>query len=248
MSHRDRSNYQRKPQRSDSRRSYSNSRRRPHSRSPRPYIQKGSEVYLLDILQHGGVDQAHHSWDPIAQIIVVPDFELYEVTLNKNKIGELKLEEKYAFDFGKESLFIRVNKLLKQEQLTPASQNSLPQVIRNYVLAHEDRFVKFVNNVGPITIRRHYLEVLPGVGKKLMNEIITQRTHQPFENYEDAHNRVPGFKPIEMISKRIIEELENSEVKHRMFVRKKKPGQDTRSNPRSSSHNRNYSSNRRSYR
>ena len=188
----------------------------------RPYIKKGAPVYLLDILQHGGVDKARHSWDPIAQIISFPDFKMYEVTLNKNKITELKLEEKYPFDIGQDALFIKVNTLLEHDKLTPASARSLHSVIRFYVTAHEERFINFVNKVGPITIKRHYLEVLPGIGKKLMNEIIAQRTVKEFETYEEVHTRVPGFKPIDVITKRIIEELENDDVKHRLFVREKK--------------------------
>ena len=48
-----------------------------------------------------------------------------------------------------------------------------------------------------------------------------------------------------MISKRIIEELEEDEVKHRLFVRKQKPRQSQRSSSRSSNYKRNYNSSRR---
>lgn len=254
MSNWERNNSQGSTRRSDYRRNTSSrssghySKRRSYNRAPRPFIQKGADVYLLDILQHGGVDQAHHAWDPIAQILVLPDFELYEVTLNKNKISDLSLEEKYAFDIGKEALFIKVNKKLDQGDITPASEKSIPQVIRNYVVSHEERFINFLNKVGPITIKRHYLEVLPGVGKKLMHEILDQRNNSPFQNYEEVHSRVPGFRPVEVFTKRIIEELEISDLKHRLFVRRKKPNQEHQSRSRSSNYNRKYPSQNRKYR
>lgn len=250
MSNRDKNYNQGSPHRSNSRRYQSSrnsrgySRRRSNYRTPRPFIQKGSDLYLLDILQHGGVDQAHHAWDPIAQIMVLPDFDLYEVTLNKNKIADLTLEEKYQFDIGKEALFIKVNKKLEHSHLTPASENSLPQVVQKYVKDHEERFVNFLNKVGPITIKRHYLEVLPGVGKKLMNEILTQRNQKPFESYENVIKRVPGFKVIDVIAKRIIEELEDDDVKHKLFVRKKRSQNQSRQNSRNQSRSYSRSSNR----
>jgi putative nucleotide binding protein len=186
-----------------------------------------------------------HSWEPSGQIIVMPNFYIYEITLNKDKIQDLKLEEKYEFRLGKDSPFRRVNKLLDYDQLTPASVNSLQSVIKNYVAHHEERFIKFINNVGPITIKRHYLEVLPGVGKKLMNKIITERNRKPFETYEELHNRVPGFKPVEVLTKRIIEELENKDVKHRLFVRRPKPNSQRKH--RSSGSRRHYKNRRPDY-
>ena len=90
MSDRDQRNYNRNARSNPSRfnksksGSYHNRGSRNQMRN-RPYIRKGNPVYLLDILQHGGVDKAKHSWDPIAQIITMSDFKLYEVTLNKNK-------------------------------------------------------------------------------------------------------------------------------------------------------------------
>ena len=87
--------------------------------------------------------------------------------------------------------------------------------------------------MGPITIKRHYLEVLPGVGKKMMQEIIALRQRQPFANYVDINTRLPGFKPIEIISKRILEELEDFEIKHYLFVRKRKPRERSDSSQRS---------------
>ncbi len=95
-------------------------------------------------------------------------------------------------------------------------------VIEQYVKDNEARFIKFINNVGPITIKRHYLEVLPGVGKKLMQEILSSRNKKLFENFEGLHTRVPGFKPLEVFKKRILEELEENDLKHYLFVKKRK--------------------------
>ncbi len=234
MSDRDRRYSNRGPrnssQRGDFRRSQGGSQRRSSSgghNRPRVFLRNGTIVYLLDILQHGGVDKAGHSWNPISQVIEVPSFNLYEVYLNKSKIQQLKLQQKIQVTGREDSPLGRPNKRLKYEQLTHASMQTLGLVLEQYVLENEARFIKFVNNVGPITIKRHYLEVLPGVGKKLMNEILENRHRKPFESFEELNSRISGFKPKEVFVKRIIEELEDQEMKHYLFVKRRRPDDRT---------------------
>ena len=64
----------------------------------------------------------------------------------------------------------------------------------------------------------HQIELLPGVGKKHMWEIINARDEKPFESFQDIKNRVKLLSdPERLIIKRITLELEGTE-KHRLFV------------------------------
>jgi putative nucleotide binding protein len=64
----------------------------------------------------------------------------------------------------------------------------------------------------------HQLELLPGLGKKHMWEIIQAREDKPFENFVDIKARVKLMPdPEKTIVKRIISELEGNE-KHHIFV------------------------------
>ena len=54
------------------------------------YLPRGTVVFVLDILQHGGMDSQSHNWNPVAQIIEVPSFKLHEIALNKGKIVQLQ--------------------------------------------------------------------------------------------------------------------------------------------------------------
>ena len=64
----------------------------------------------------------------------------------------------------------------------------------------------------------HQLELLPGLGKKHMWQIIEARRDKPFEDFSDLKNRVKLMPdPEKTIIKRILQELEGSE-KHRIFV------------------------------
>ncbi|RLI66048.1 MAG: DUF655 domain-containing protein [Promethearchaeia archaeon] len=209
------------PRRSSYKPKFRGPRRAPHRRSSRPtvYIRKGTLVYLLDILQHGGVDTAGHSWHPIGQVIEIPTFRLLEVNLNKKLIPELKVPQKIIYEGTEESPLGRANKILQYDDLTPTSVTTLVSVVETYVQENEEKFVHFVNTAGPITLKRHSLEVLPGVGKKLMWEIINYREKHPFRSFKEIHENVPGFKPVDIFTKRIIEEISDPDQKHFLFTR-----------------------------
>ena len=64
----------------------------------------------------------------------------------------------------------------------------------------------------------HVLELLPGVGKKHMWEIVNERKEEPFKNFEDIRQRVKLMPdPVTTIVRRISSELEGKE-KHLLFV------------------------------
>jgi putative nucleotide binding protein len=225
MSDREKKNYSR-DRRGNNRDSQGGSRRRSSGSGrsrPRLFIRSGTVLYLLDILQHGGVDKVGHSWRPICQVLDTTNFQLYEMSLNKQKISELKLQQKITYSGREGSVLERLNKRLKYDDLTPTSNQTLSLVIEQYVVENESRFIKFINNVGPITIKRHYLEVLPGVGKKLMNELLQNRHKKLFDNFDELHKRVPGFKPKDVFTKRILDELQDQDLKHYIFVKHLKP-------------------------
>ncbi|MHA1672972.1 MAG: DUF655 domain-containing protein [Promethearchaeota archaeon] len=224
--------YQKRPFRRNSNRDQRRTSNRSRSR-PSIYIKKGVLVFLLDILQHGGVDKAGHSWHPICLIIETPSFRLLEMNLNKKFIPQLKLQQKITYQGTEDSPLGRVNKVLKYDDLTLASVTSLQLVLETYVKEHEENFVDFINSAGPITLKRHSLEILPGVGKKLMWEIINYREKHPFTSFKEIHENIPGFKPIEIIAKRIIEELSDEDQKRFLFVKHRRRSSDNRSSDRS---------------
>ncbi|TFH29745.1 MAG: DUF655 domain-containing protein [Promethearchaeota archaeon] len=206
---------------------------RPRSRST-VYIKKGVLVFVLDILQHGGVDKAGHSWHPISQVIEVPSYRLLEVNLNKKLIPDLILNQKILYQGTEDSPLGRVNKVLKYDDLTLASITTLQSVLETYVKENEKIFVEFINSAGPITLKRHSLEILPGVGKKIMWEIINFREKHPFTSFKEIRENVPGFKPVEVIAKRIIEELSDEDQKRFLFVKHHHKPMDNPSHDRTS--------------
>jgi putative nucleotide binding protein len=91
-------------------------------------------------------------------------------------------------------------------------------VIQGIIQKNPKRFLRFFNLARPLTTRMHQLELLPGIGKKLMWDILEERKKRPFSDFEDISNRVKLGQPIAALEKRILMELEGSD-KYRIFTR-----------------------------
>ncbi len=113
----------------------------------------------------------------------------------------------------------RILGYIRYEDLSEVAKTELPFVLEKLIEENEKRFVEFFNNAGPITTRLHQLELLPGIGKRLMWKIIEEREIKPFESFEDIKERIPQIGDVKkMVLERIIEELKSTE-RHRVFVR-----------------------------
>jgi putative nucleotide binding protein len=64
----------------------------------------------------------------------------------------------------------------------------------------------------------HALELIPGIGKKYMWQVINERERKPFENYGDLQKRTELPSPVKLITKRVLEELAG-DSKYRLFTR-----------------------------
>jgi len=124
----------------------------------------------------------------------------------------------------------KIKRRLRYEDLTLTAMEMLEPVLFKIIKNNEEKYVAWINKAGAITIRRHYLELLPGVGKKLMNRILEERRKEEFKDMKDLHKRVSGFNPIKAIGQRILKEMEDDEVKHHIFIRKKKKSSQKRDN------------------
>jgi putative nucleotide binding protein len=88
------------------------------------------------------------------------------------------------------------------------------------VVDKEENFVNFFNAARAITIRKHSFELIPGVGKKHLRELLDERDEKAFESFEDIEKRCPFLgNPAKAIVKRIIQEMNNQED-FKLFVRK----------------------------
>lgn len=174
-------------------------------------------AYVLDYMPLGYVDIDHSrviEKEPLAQVIGEKAFTLLEVVPKT----DLMLYERVFIGKGVREKILKIKRKIYYSDLTPTAKAELPYVIEEIVKANEEHFIKFFNIAPPITNRLHSLELLPGIGKKHMWEILEQRKNKPFESFEDLKHRVKGLPdPVKMISKRVLDEIEGKD-KYRLFA------------------------------
>ncbi|MBD3313161.1 DUF655 domain-containing protein [Candidatus Woesearchaeota archaeon] len=173
---------------------------------------------VLDFLQHGYPfdKRPSHKKTPIVQAIGKDFFTLLEL-VPKPGIFLQPYEEVYIGEEKREKIH-HISGKLSMEKLTATASSELPHVIKEMIKKNEKKFVDFFNKAQPLTTRMHQLELLPGLGKKHMWEVIEARKDRDFESFEDLKKRVKLMPdPEKTIIKRILIELKGDD-KHRLFV------------------------------
>ena len=100
------------------------------------------------------------------------------------------------------------------ENLTATSRIELDYAIRDIVEANEEKYVNFFNTADGVSTRLHSLELIPGIGKKYMWDIINAREEKPFESFKDITERLPTLTdPAGMIVNRVKQELDTNNIK-----------------------------------
>lgn len=173
---------------------------------------------VLDFLPNGYPmdERPMYMKTPIAQAIGKEHFVLLELVPKKG-IHLQPYEEVYIGEGKRDKIHHIVGKL-PVSKLTRTAQSEMEFAIKDIVEKNSKKFIDFFNNAQPLSTRMHQIELLPGVGKKHMWEIINARDEKPFESFDDIKKRVKLMPdPEKIIIKRIVEELEGTE-KHRLFV------------------------------
>ena len=180
---------------------------------------KESNCIVLDFLPSGYADRRHT--EPIAQAIGTSFFSLLEL-VTREGVTLTQDEEVYIGEAKRDKVrFIRGQ--IEYRDLTSMAKNALPEVIEKLVKANEPRFVEFFNKGTIVTPRMHQFQLLPGVGKKHMIDILAERSKRPFLSFADINERVKLFPdPQKTIVRRILEELQGEEKYYLFAVRQQR--------------------------
>ena len=157
-----------------------------------------------------------HKKTPIVQALGKDHFVLLELVPKKG-IFLQPYEEVYMGEGKREKIHHIVGRI-PADRLTETAKTELNFVVKDMVDKDEKRFVEFFNKAGPINMRRHQIELLPGIGKKHMWEIIEKRKEKEFANFEDLKKRVKLLPdPKKAVIKRLLMEIKG-EDKHKLFT------------------------------
>lgn len=163
---------------------------------------------VLDFLPRG------HTMDrksePTAQVIGENNFSLLEIVPRQGV--SVSIGDKVYIGSGRRDKIKYIKRRINSDDLTVTAKSEMEIVVKELIEKNKDRFVSFFNNADAISTRLHQLELLPGIGRKHMWEIIDERKKGNFKSFDDLKKRVPLLpEPEEMIYKRIMTELEGKQ-------------------------------------
>ncbi|MBI4214847.1 DUF655 domain-containing protein [archaeon] len=170
---------------------------------------------VLDFLQTGYADA--YRKEPVAQALGETFFSLLEL-LPKTDV-KLSLHERVYIGGEKRDKIQLIKGRMLYDRLTATARNELKPVIEELIKSNEQRFVDFFNRAGPISVRQHSLELIPGIGKKHMLGIVEEREKGTFKDFADMTARIKLLPdPVRVLTDRIVEELEGKS-KYFIFAR-----------------------------
>lgn len=181
--------------------------------------QKREEVArVLDYLPYGRTpDTRSYQKQPLVQAVGETNFVLMEMTPKEGVVPVAGT--RVYIGSGSRDIIDHVNRRIDYPELSNNARMELPFEIQTIILEDEARFIRYFNEAGPITTRMHALELLPGIGKKLMWAVLNERKKGPFKSFADLMERVKGLhNPEKLITKRVEDELMDDRIKYRVFT------------------------------
>jgi len=173
---------------------------------------------VLDFLPHGKTedDRPQYEKSPLAYVVAEDVFTLREVRYGDET--DVSIGDRITLD---RSADVDIEAIIEvdHEELPSGARSELEYVVEEIVSRNEQRFVDFYNDAQPITLRLHQLNLLPGIGKKLRNNLLDERDRRPFQSFSDLEARVSGLhNPKEVLVERILEEIQEDDLKYQIFV------------------------------
>lgn len=178
-------------------------------------MEKEENAVILDYLPNGY--PLERKMMPIAQAIGKRNLVLLELVPRRGV--SLETGEEVYIGEGKRDKIYYILGRLQREKLTESAKNQLQEFVEKIVKEQEKEFVEFFNKADAINKRLHQIELLPGFGKKHMQEILKQRKEEEFKSFDDMKQRIQNLPdPEKAIQKRILSELTDVE-RYNLFVK-----------------------------
>jgi putative nucleotide binding protein len=175
---------------------------------------------VLDHLPYGRPDddRPQHQKPEVAYAVGEGSFDLFELTLTED--ADVSIGDRLVVAPEADREIVSRYREIQYEDLSRGAEQELEYVVEEIVDRHAQRFLDYFTEAQPLTLRLHQLNILPGIGEKLRNDILDSRKYEgPFESFEDLEERVSGLhNPKQIVVDRIMEELTEDEIKYRAFT------------------------------
>lgn len=179
-------------------------------------MEKEERAIVLDFLPNGYALEQGTMKVPIAQALGVTFLSILEL-IPKREVFLSPHQEVYIGE-GKRDEIHHIKGRIPIEKLTSTARSELQHAIEKVINENEKKFIEFFNKAQPLSMRMHQLELLPGLGKKHMWEILEARKEKLFESFDDIRARVKLLPdPKQIVIKRILLEMSGNE-KYKIFI------------------------------
>lgn len=177
-----------------------------------------TSAYVLDYLPQGRTADRGFRREPVVLGLGETELKLLEIVVRPGISFSIGGKIPLVAVAGRAPPIDHVRRRLSHEELTAAGRAELAHAVEEVVRGHEERFLRFFNESQAVSRRFHPLELLPGIGKRTMQAIVTERTKGPFASFADLEKRVSFTAPERAVALRIEQELTGVEDKYRLFV------------------------------
>jgi putative nucleotide binding protein len=175
-------------------------------------------AYILDYLPNGRPTERGFHREPLALAIGEDELKLFELVPRPGVTLAPGSRVPLVATGGAPPPIDHVRRRVGFDELTVAARTELTTVLERIVEANAPRYLRFFNEAPAVSRRFHLLELLPGIGKKTMQQIVDERRRAPFASFAEIEQRLHLKSPAQLIVGRIEQELSGVEDKYRLFV------------------------------
>jgi putative nucleotide binding protein len=179
-------------------------------------------AYVLDYLAQGSSGGgSFRGKEPVCFALGDEEFKLFELAPKPGAAINIGDRVYIGKDASLRTVIDHVKRRIGPSELTHGAVAELEYCVTSIVTANQARFVRFFNEAGPISMRKHLLEELPGLGKKTMESILKDRTaNGHFADLADLAARTGVKAPEKLLASRIVLEITDNGQKRYLFVSK----------------------------
>ena len=177
-------------------------------------------AYILDYLPQGATSGGFSRREPVCYAVGDEEFKLFELVPKAGVQVDIGVRTYIGKDSAevKRDVIDHVKRRINYNDLTNNAQAELEYAISDIVVSKQSRFIRFFNEAEGISMRKHMLEELPGLGKKSMTAILDERKKGSFKDFADLAERTGVKNPEKLIVARIMLEISDPERKRYLFV------------------------------
>ncbi|MCW1301611.1 MAG: DUF655 domain-containing protein [Candidatus Parvarchaeota archaeon] len=174
---------------------------------------KDEYAYVLEYFPYGMSDSKDRR--PSA-IVLTESLSLLLVSVKKE--GKIEVGKKVYIGEGKREDIHHIITRVPLTKVNERGKELLNDTLDRKIIDDEKRFVDIINRLGPINVKLHSLELIPGIGSKTLQRVLDERKKSPFTSYDDINKRAElQFDIRKSIRERILSEL-NEADKYRIFT------------------------------